>query len=357
MDEFLFDPNLQVTNVLANAKACEDLVILPFSWNILHLVCIQAKHSNDAKHAFLKEMPSYENFKVPFILDADNKTPLHYLFAHERINYNSVNIVLTYICDYLDECYKTNPYEAQQILMSFTPLFWIILLKIEVKLKERFLTLCFMKSPTPYRTQLPQFGIPNSKSSRFSKSPEVTPEILKQIWSDDAEQVDFRTNILHLDFDITSGDMNKTIKCLSVQKSEDIFKTPLVSKIIDHLWAQIQVTLFSLFMAFSLFIVLFSVYISLENRCLPIEIILLSCSGVFLVGEVFQIYDQKKEYISNVWNYLDICCLLLMKAFIITRLCNSSNQLARSWLSSVIIIVGYLRWMSYLRIFKSTSNR
>lgn len=339
-------PKAEVFSKIRESNFC----LLPYSWNILHIAAI------DGNDNFIKDMPKYEDFNISFLLDKYEKTPLHYMIAQEKITYSSVNIMLTYICDYLDDCAEKRKYEYQQIIKSLNPLCWFILLKCEIKLRERFLSLCFIDSPTPYKMELPIFGEPTKRSTYFAQSPEVTQEIKDIIWDEGQDQVWFKTNLLYLDYDVTSDDMGKTIECLVQQDSEDLFRTPLVQKLLKQLWNQSKWTLYVLLALFSAFMTCLSVYIALHERILAFEIVILAMAGILLVGETLQMSTARLDYLTNPWNMLDLTQLLMTVAFIITRFTDDDNDLARSWMSTVIILVGYFRWVSYLRVFQPIRN-
>jgi len=89
---------------------------------------------------------------------------------------------------------------------------------------------------------------------------------------------------------------------------------------------------------------------------LPYEIALLVTSVLFTLNEFWQVFQLKKNYLQDLWNWLDLSQLLLTIAFLITRLADNENELARAWISTIIIILGYIRWISLLKIFKPTRN-
>ena len=62
------------------------------------------------------------------------------------------------------------------------------------------------------------------------------------------------------------------------------------------------------------------------------------------------------SYLEDLWNGLDLAHLLLSIAFLIARIADNDNELARAWISTFIIVLGYLRWISLLKIFKPTRN-
>ena len=349
-DDFLFEDQLPLDELKACAVRCQDLIIHPYTWNILHIMALRANHT------FIKELPEMSReLKVPFLLDHFGKTPLHYLMAHRKIDYVAVNSMFSYICDYLEECYSRDVHEFQEILKSLSLLLPFIFNKIETRLKEKFLLLSFASSPVPYSEELPLFGQASSKSC-FYELPMLDQKSKSMMWRDGEAQVSCQTNFLYLDYNANSPDMQIMVELMKKQKNEDFFKLPMISKLMDHLWSQTQPPLMISFLAFSVFMSGLSVYLCLQDRNLAFEIVLLALSGVFILTEGLQIYDLGKEYLENLWNWLDLSHLFLTVAFLITRISGNENELARAWISTMIVALGYLRWVSYLRIFQATSN-
>ncbi len=349
-DDFLFDPKMHLIGLKALAPLYQDLVISPFTWNILHIMALQGKT------AFIKELPEMSSkLKMPFLLDHFGKTPLHYLMASRKIDYQAVNSIFSYICDHHNDCYLHHKDEFQEIMKSLSILLPFIFSKIETKLKERFLTLSFATSFVSFKEELPLFGQASSRSC-FYETPVVDEKSKSMIWRDGEAQVSCQTNFLYLDYNANSQDMTTMVDLMIKQKNEDFFKTPLISKLIDHLWSQTQTPLIISFLVFSIFMSGLSVYLCLQERNLAFEVVLLALSGVFIMSEGLQIYDLGKDYIGNFWNLLDLSHLLLTVAFLITRIAKHEDELARAWISTIIVLLGYLRWVSYLRIFQATSK-
>ena len=183
-----------------------------------------------------------------------------------------------------------------------------------------------------------------------------TQEVQDLIWDDGQEQVMFKTNFLLMDYNVTSTDMQNVIKSLRKQKNEEVFKTQMVNKLLDYLWKQTRRILEITFVIFSIFMIIFSVYVCLEDPSLAYEICILIFTGSLVWAEILQMLHLKENYFSDLWNWLDVTHLCLTSAFIITRILQDENELARAWISSILILMGYLRWVSYLRLFKPTSN-
>jgi len=351
VDDFLFNPSIPIKTINGSLERCQRLTVLPYAWNILHIAAIRSQHN------FIKNMPEYAQFKVPFLLDAANKTPLHYLIAHNKLNSNSINVMLTYICDYLDDLPKHQHFQAQEILISLTPLFWLILAKTEIKIRERFLNICFISPPMPYNYDLPIFGKPAANIGYFHSSLDSIYSSINKIWTKGDDQIDFRTNIINLDYNVLSDDMTKTIKVLRRQGHEEVFKTTIITKLIDHLWHQSRFTLMARFVAFSTFMIALSVYLSLEDNYKVFDIIILIASGLFMFSEFLQVVNLKFDYVLDPWNWLDTLHFGLTIGFAVDRLVNEyRDNLTVAWIATAIILTGYLRWISYLKIFKPTRN-
>jgi len=322
-----------------------ELFVFPFKWTILHVVSVFANHE------FLASMPNYSEFKMPFLLDAFERTPFHYLTAHKDFNFLTASNLFRYICDYLEDCQLRDPYEFQKVIRSLSPLLSTILQKIETKQRQRFLSIIDAKSSGPDKNPIPLFGNILSESAVFCQTPVLTNEIRDQIWnSQGTTQVEFRSNYLYLDYNILSKDMKDLIHFLKMQTSQHIFKRHAIATLIDHLWLQVETPLRVFFMFYSIFIVSLSVYLTLEDRCLPYEIALLIISVIFTGNEFLQIFHLKKSYLESLWNWFDITHLLFTIAFLGTRLANNDYELARAWMSTVIVLFGYFRWISFLTL-------
>lgn len=319
------------------------------SWTHLHILCIFQLHELLAQVILSKE------FKIPFVLDIYGKTPLHYLIAPDKMNENSINMVLNSILDYLED--KARDYfEKEAILKSLSPLFLFITSKANPKARDRYLKNCFMTSYSS--EELPMFGEPQLQSNPcLAKMPIIYPEIKSQIWKDGHNQVVFKSNVLSLDYSSTSDDMIGYVLILSQITDEDIFKNPFISNLIEYIWTKNEKDLKIVAALFSILMILFSIYIGFGDRNLGLEIAILCFTVFFLIGELLQMQVLKQRYFQGIWDCLDSSFLLLTIAFIIFKFTDpDEDSLASEWMSTVIILIGYLRWVSYLRIFEPTSK-
>ncbi len=207
VDSFLFAESVEYS--LSEAVRHPGLFIAPFRWNLLHIVSLYANHD------FIAKMPEYSQFKMPFLVDAFDRTPFHYLIAHKNVNLMTVNILFGYICDYLEDCQLRDPFEFQKVIKSLSSVLSFIFEKIEIRRRLRFLAMVYTESSLPHSTTAPIFGNILSKSALFCDSPVLTQKTRDRIWDDQGtSQVQFRSNYLNLDYNILSYDMKDLVVSL-----------------------------------------------------------------------------------------------------------------------------------------------
>ena len=344
------DPKTQKPTRLQN------LFIHPYCFNFFHLAVIIDSSQISNPHV------SYSCFKVPFMLDKFRKTPLHYLLARQPIDYLLVNTMFEYILEYLEDIDRRNPREVVYIMESLTPLFSTTVTKTNPKLRDRYLHLCCQTPPT--LEPFPQFGDALSRYT-FSLAPDVTSKIKDEIYRDGQDRIVFTTTMPYLNYKPTSDDMFTTAQTLNTIKSEEAFKIPFAKKLIDHLWTKTKFVTLVCGLIYSIYMLLFSVYIGLGRSILAFEAVIVCFTCFLLVAETIQMYMLKSKYFYDFWNLADLVQSFLIITFMALRIDRScahdkfedsdaARTLAEQWISSLAILTGYLRWISYLRIFGPT---
>lgn len=325
----------------------QDMYIVPHNWTILHLLAILEPEA-------LELIAHYSDFKVPFLLDKYGKTPLHYIAASDYVNQQAANIVLKYIVSYLEDEDSHHLFERQAIVTSMTPLVLFIIAKGTPSLAHRFLNLCFQESPGSFGEVRTNFGDPKTRYT-FSSSLILSEETKLKIYQKGEDQISFYSTLLNLDYTFTSNDMFHLALRLSLVEDEQIFSSRIIQKLIDHLWKLSKPMIKVLGLHFSVLMILLSVYIGMGTRILALEIIIFIQGAIVLGSEAIQFYNFGDQYLSSIWNWLDVMFIGLVEAYIISRFAGNNNALAKAWISSLILIVGYTRWMAFLRLFQSTS--
>ena len=315
---------------------------------MLHLLALYESQS-------ISTIPPYEELKVPFLIDKYNKTPLHYLIAHEQVDYHMINVIFEYILDFLEDEERTTSYQFQAITDSLSPIFLFIINKMNSGLVKRYLKLCFSPCPTVHGQILPRFGKPFIRYS-FARAPVLQPEILSSIYETGQDQINFKALMLKFDYDIRSDDMFKCVVIFSQMNNEEFFKSGAISHLIDHLWRSSKTFMKRMAVIYTVLILLVSAYIGVGQGILPLEIIILVLTSFFIIVESVQLYTLKLDYFTSIWNWADLIYFVLTFTSIISRFANFSGDLAKNWMYSGIIISGYIRWISYLRLFVSTSK-
>lgn len=327
-------------------KKYQDLQILPYNWNLLHLITL-------FRYSDISLVPSYSEFKVRFLVDKDNKTPLHYLIEQHEKDFTSANTLLKYILDYLEDRSRSF-FEYQKTIESLTTQFDFIIANADPKLISRFLDLCYRNTPAAYGSELPPFGEPINKYIS-SKTPTLVSKAEK-ICTLGSDPIAYYTNMLHLDYSLGSEDMLKKVIFLTGIKHEVVFQHPLMHNFVQYLWNKTLYVRWFMGLLFSALMLMLSVYIGLNQRILPLEIFIMIVTWVFLANEFLQMKALGVKYITIPWNWVDIIHLALIISYIITRFIDSDDYFGKAWMSTGIIIAGYLRWISYLRVFKTTRH-
>jgi len=327
---------------------CQDLYFTPHNWNILHFLSI-------LNYQALSSIPSYAEMRVPFLVDKYGKTPLHYLIAHGSIDYLSVNSMFRYILDYLEDKGLEYSPEYKAITDSLSEITPFLLTETSPNLVERYLKLSFISSPTVHNSELPRFGDSELRYS-FATETVVEPEIFDKIYKPGQEMISFQTLMLRLDYNVTSDDMLDMALTLNSMKSEEFFRSPAISNLIQHLWEKTLVVHYLNALLFTILILIISVYIGKGERSVPLEVIIIAFSSIFLLSEAVQFKFFKKDYFSRFWNWADIIFHVFVIAVVITRFCDMNDELLTKWLFTIVILCGYTRWTSHLRLFAPTRN-
>ena len=337
-------------------KSLQELYVAPYYLNALHLAAIV--NPIQIKSAEF----SYQNFKVTSLLDSFNKTPLHYLLCRRQDDLTAVNTMVEYIVDYLEDPQRSSE-EIVNIMQILTPLFSFILIRINPKIRDRYLALCCQQ---PYSEDpLPRFGYSETRKAHNS-TPRVDTRTKGIIHKQGVDPVIFTALLPYLDYTPTSNDMFGLIRTLCTIKNEEVFKSSVISKLIDHLWTETKFVTMSYALLYSVFMLLYSIYIGLGQNILGLEITITCLASVILITELIQVCVLGPKYLADLWNILDVIHGFLMIAFMVLRFIDDANNkhipdnhnqlLTEQWISSLLVLGGYIRWISYLRYFKTTSS-
>lgn len=91
-----------------------DIVIQPYNWNILFIAAI--RNPNIISH-----FPDPKELKLRSLVDSFDKTPLHYILAHKKMQ-ASINMIFKYIINFLEDEERCPSYERARLMKSLSPL-------------------------------------------------------------------------------------------------------------------------------------------------------------------------------------------------------------------------------------------
>ena len=354
MSAFQSNPNKEISQIpvvrmpgIETLLAYQDLYFSQHGWTILHLLAIF--QSRD-----IIKLTEDPNFKVPFLVDNYGKTPFHYILSHNGFEFSLVNAVAQFMADHLNDINVTS-HQRQKTLDSLTELFPFIIARLNQSLVNKFLSLFYSTSSEQDGFKAEIFGkaIP---SYTHSEATTLGRETFSKLHKEGNEEISFKSIRLNWDYNPSSEDMLQCASTILSIENETYLRFPVISHLVNHLWKSTRPVLIGLAIFYSILMTLISVYIGIGERNLPLEIIILVQTGIAVIMEFLQVTVFKMKYFMEIWNWVDLAQHFLVCAFIITRFVDDDNALTRGWLVASIVIVGYSRWLSYLRLFRASSK-
>ena len=327
------------------AKNMKGFYCTPQYWTLAHYVTIFRPET-------LPELLSDPEFEVPFMLDCYKRTPLQYLVAHPSFDNSMANNLLEYILNYVERIAEKRSYEAHEILDSLSAIFIFIIMRMDPALVDRYLRLIWTQARAPMNNILPKYGKSETRLCYLPASTILT-QTQKTLFEQGLDQITFKVIRLPLDYSINSDQMHNLAFALTHTKNEDYLKITAVSSIINYLWLEAQPFLRIMALIYSLFMILLSADVAIDDRNLGLEVVVV-CLALGLVGsEAIQMWKLGRHYL-NIWNIADLTTLLLTIIFFIIRFAGAGDVFMQQSFFSVILIFGYVRWISFLRIFDAT---
>ena len=321
-------------------------MIYPFQWSLLHLMACFEQHKIISKMD-LKLSSAY------FLPDVYGNTPLHYIFSHRGVDHTSARLIFRAMIEFLRTCNSVDYFVIMKSLTAILP----NLIKISsLELQSAFFEIAFKTCVSHNQAPLPHFGEITHNNCFRSSGTFVSTEVLAGVYNKGQDAVEFKVNPFLMDYNITSNDMLNISLTLSEVQDQDIFEHPVIVNLIDHLWKETYRASLLIFLLFSCFMTLISVYIGLQQKLLGMEVINLILAILYLIGEFQQMRLNWRKYQHNLWNWTDVLFSGLTIAFFVARLVGTEYTLVMQWIATLVIMIGYLRWVSYLRLFDSLRN-
>lgn len=334
-------------------KKHPNLIIYPFRWNFFHLL---------AKFYSNRELIiSCVEARIPLIIDSYEHTPFHYLLNKPNIDFGLVNGLLD---NYSDVILKLPSNQRSSIVKSLTTDLPAII-KLNTPQVAQFLKVGIGRPNSYGEQEIPHFGRLKNNARRrylFSTYNNFGPEVSGALLQEENEAnvvskplISVWLIFFYLNYNPRSKDMLGIIKALDRVSNEEIFETQTISIIIQYLWKQNKLFHYTLTVVFSSVMIVFSVYTGYGTRNVAMEIFLMVMAILFLVYEFFVLsVTTLKIYSVQIWNYLDIAFQALLIATI-TSHWNHSTAYSQRWVTSLALLFGYLKWISFFRVIDQTS--
>ena len=347
-------------------KAFPGLVLNNYGQNWFHKVA-----KEDSNKQLIRTCLESE---IPFTLDFNDKTPLHYLFEKKYLDVSSIKLILASFEAILER--SQSPCNLLSSLSSIIPK----IIELNSPQVVTFLDLCMRKPEPEWGLEIARHGkiknedLPFTESRSLNYSKEVEEDLLTDVIdsnlkrqkidladSDTINQklpkVSIRVLPFAWDYGRSSEDMIELVERLSKVTNQDIYKTDAVSLFISYLWQGIQNFYIMLAALFSLQVILLSIYTGTGSSNDLVEATVLFIALFFILYETIEMKSEGfKSYISSVWNYFDIPGNILIAYTIISGWLSDEEKETRAWLFSMCLAFIYLRWISYFKIIKQTRS-
>ncbi len=258
--------------------------------------------------------------------------------------------------DYLEDKDIT-PSDFQKTISSLSNIIPYIFTKLTFGLIKRFLTISLKEPFTSYNETIPYLYGSGNKILAVD-FPILNEDVIQEVYSPKGDDlIKFQALTLNLNYNLLSDDTFDMILTLDQFENEDIFRLRTVSFFIDYCWERTVSHHIKLGVLFSTLMILLSAYVSLDQSNIILELAITACSVLVLIYEILQMYVLRKTYFTSPWNWTDIIFSILVLVFMFMRIMDIDSEFfVDSGLYLVCLLIGYLRWVSYLRLFSSTSK-
>ena len=282
-----------------------ELFVYPFEWNLLHLSAIYFPDPKTIKACIEKG--------VPITTDSDGLTPIHHLLKKEKLDFELINTLLN---NFEKLAPIHDEFRLHRIMDSFSSII-LKLLNLNTPAVANLLKYMVGNPLTVKNNDIPRFGVHvKGKAQHWAvvNSPYFSEDVRESNVAHGPNPITVRMLRLRMDYDHLSEDMLKTAYTLEKVNEEEIFRSPSVSLLVDYLWESNKQTHRVLAIAYSVHMVLLSIWAGNDTSNLP---------GIsvtsFLFGLFFFFYEFIQfallgilDYCGNLWNIFDLCRNILL---------------------------------------------
>mgnify|MGYP000886441843 CR=1 FL=1 len=341
-------------------ESLRQIVIYPYGLNMFHLLSVI-----DPVRRLLKKCIT---LKIPFLLDSNSKTPLHYLLRSQQID------LIDLIFKYSSEIFQRADTNIFQMLTPNLP----DLLRTNSRFLPQFLKYTMGKPKTIDKEPIPRFGKVKDQSGTkimLSESRIFRPEYKHSLVQEGDQPLFISVSKLQIDYAASSDSFFELLYSISECQNLDIFRCALISLIIEFNWRRIQINLGIQTLVYTLFAGLVGVYSCLwkHHDTKIIELVLIVVNSFFILYEMLQFLGRAKNYFKDFWNYVDIARIALLYTTIIWKWVkvdkldfdvierdrdgddNYDMEVMRGIVGFTAMLTTF-KLISYLRVFDTFSN-
>ena len=209
--------------------------------------------------------------------------------------------------------------------------------------------------------EIPRFGnIRKHKDLAFKqyKQAILVPELREELIDESGSHL-LNLQVIRLKYNYHpySSDMMTLMKTVNYVEDEEIFKTDFVKMLVEYLWRHTYTFYGTLMVLFSFLIILFSIYIGMNENRFGFGIAVFCLATFFFIYEILQmIFTGITMYLSDIWNLFDLSYQLFLMGTLITTwiVPEKQDDLVLQWLKALCVLFGYLKWLSFFRVFSQT---
>lgn len=338
------------------ARACEiiraypELTIIPRKFNAFHLCSLIEANNPLYIHECIES-------KVEFLLDLENKTPLHYLLESASPDHNRINMILSE-CESL---IQNNPQVSQILRNSKDLLFKLI--KLDNPNVAKFFKCLTAPASIEVSSLVPSFGkILCSSKKAFEACNSLTPQQEDLVNMNRIIETEKGNSSIHLSYlriplntDPLSCDMMNLMFMMVELNCDEIFQTKASKILSEYMWINSRAFVRVVSLIYVISLIHFSAYVGLRESNLAMEIVDFSFAVYLCLYEIIKFSVCPISYTRDLWNFFNIFAASL-RTIIYFLIWSHANNQVKSWLVSFALFFGYLKLISCLRLFKATSN-
>ena len=220
-----------------------------------------------------------------------------------------------------------------------------------------------------YSDQLPNFlgynvGLPIYAHS-FAMSPPSSIFFDKKYIKDTGQPVIYTRSVVKLNLELGSSESIALLQSVLECKNSQIFGTSFINAYVNDKWEIVKWFMWLQFVLYFSYLIFLCVYMLhfYENKIfltLP-----LATNVLLTIYEIYKAAVSKKEYLKDIWNYIDLARALLFFIYTLGVISQGPPPKVHSQRHKVdsinnvllaLTLLSFIRGISYFRLFQSTRH-